>query len=81
MIPRYIETGEKAQASNLGDKIGKLDDVRNDVALVVTKAAPIVIAIFTWDNQDERWNPDNAAEILIAKMAKRIVDEWAPAGK
>jgi beta-lactamase class A len=78
MIPRYITTGEKGQATAIGDKIGKLDAVRNDVALVTTKAGPVVISIFTWENKDQRWALDNEAEILIARMAKRIVEEWAP---
>jgi beta-lactamase class A len=76
MIWRYIQPGEDAQVTAIGDKIGKLDDVRNDVALVTTKAAPIVISIFTWDNKDQRWMPENEAEVLIARMAKRIVEEW-----
>ncbi|MGZ4822384.1 MAG: serine hydrolase [Terriglobales bacterium] len=76
MIPRYITTGEKGLAASIGDKVGKLDAVRNDVALVTTKAGPIVISIFTWENKDQRWTPDNEAEILIGRMAKRVVDEW-----
>lgn len=78
MIPRYITTGETGQATAIGDKIGKLDAVRNDVALVTTKAAPLVISIFTWENKDQRWALDHEAELLIARMAKRIVEEWAP---
>jgi beta-lactamase class A len=78
MIPRYITTGVNGQATAIGDKIGKLDAVRNDVALVTTKTAPMAISIFTWENKDQHWALDNEAEILIARMAKRIVEEWAP---
>ena len=78
MVWRYLQPGENSQVTAIADKIGKLDAVRNDVALITTKAAPIVISIFTWENKDQRWALDNEAEILIARMAKRIVEEWAP---
>ena len=45
-----------------------------------TEAGPIVISIFTWDNQDQRWMADNQAYLLIARLAKTIVDAWAPKG-
>ncbi len=78
MIPRYIGTDKDvAHPQWIADKIGALNDVRNDVALVQMKDGPaLIISIFTWDNQDKRWTPENAAEILIASMAKRIVQEW-----
>ncbi len=76
MIWRYIQLGEDSPVTAIGDKIGKLDAVRNDVALVTTKTAPMVISIFTWDNKDQRWMPENDAEVLIANLAKRIVEEW-----
>jgi beta-lactamase class A len=54
--------------------------VRNDVALISTKAGPVVIAGFTWDNQDQRWTGDNEAEKTLGKLAKAIVDRWSPQG-
>jgi beta-lactamase class A len=39
-----------------------------------------VVSIFTWDNQDQRWMADNDAYLLIARMAKTIVDAWSPKG-
>jgi beta-lactamase class A len=81
MVPRYLETVDTSEdLSGVADKIGALDDVRNDVALVFTKQGPIVISAFTWDNKDESWTPENRAEILIGKMAKLIVETWAPNG-
>jgi len=50
------------------------------VALVAGKSGPMVISIFTWDNQDQTWTVDNGAEMLIARMAKAIVDTWSPDG-
>jgi beta-lactamase class A len=79
MIPRDLEaidTSEKDSA--IADKIGTLDHVRNDVGAIYTKHGTIIISAFTHDNADTSWTPDNQAELLIAKMAKTIVDTWPP---
>ncbi len=81
MIPHYLETVDTSETpSAVADKIGQLDAVRNDVALVLSKSGPLVISAFTYDNQDESWVPENQAELLIARLSKAIVDAWAPEG-
>ena len=81
MIPHHLETVDTSEEpSTIANKTGALDDVRNDVALVETAGGPIVISAFTYDNQDQRWNSDNEAELLIARMAQAIVQAWAPKG-
>jgi beta-lactamase class A len=81
MIPHYLETADTSeQESAIADKLGALDEVRNDVGLVYTKAGPIVISIFTWDNKDQSWIMENEAELAIARMAKTIVTTWSPNG-
>jgi len=80
-IPRYLEysdTSEKPSA--IANKTGALDDTRNDVALVYTTAGPIVISIFTTENKDQSWTADNKAQTLIGRLAKTIVEAWAPKG-
>ena len=77
MIPRYIEMPDTSEdLSAIGDKIGALDEVRNDVAFVITPKGTIIISAFTYDNKDRSWTPENQAEILIGRMAKTIVDAW-----
>ena len=81
MLPRYIERGDTSEdLSAIADKIGALDDVRNEVALVYTKRGPIIISIFTYHNEDKSWTPENKAEILIGRLARIIVDAWSPEG-
>ncbi len=81
MIPHYIETVDTSETpSAVADKIGALDEVRNDVALVFTKSGDIVISVFTYDNKDQSWIAENEAELLIARMAKVIIEAWAPKG-
>lgn len=81
MLPRYLEVEDTSEdLSAIADKIGSLDDVRNDVAIVYTKKGPIVISIFTYDNADKSWTAENKAEMTIGKMARAIVDAWSPGG-
>lgn len=80
-LPRYLETLDTSEnGSSVANKTGALNQVRNDVALISTKAGPIVIAAFTWGNADQRWTGDNEAEQTLGKLAKAIVDRWAPEG-
>ena len=76
-IPRYLPNGGD---QTVASKTGSLNAVRNDVALVAGKSGPMVISIFTYDNQDQSWTVDNSAEMLIGRMAKAIVDAWSPEG-
>ena len=69
-IPRYLNGVQVA------NKTGALDAVRNDVGIVYAKNGPIVISAFTYDNADQSWTPDNSAQLLIARMAKAIVESW-----
>jgi beta-lactamase class A len=78
MIPRYIETPDTSEdLSAIGDKIGALDEVRNDVAFVITPKGTIIISAFTYQNKDQSLGPENQAEILIGHMAKAVVDAWS----
>lgn len=84
-IPRYLETQDTTESdSNIGNKTGALDSVRNDVGVVFTKPSssgnqePIVISEFTYTNQDQSWTPDNEAEVVMAELAQEIVNTWAP---
>lgn len=81
MLPRYLEQQDASEdLSAIADKIGALDAVRNDVALVYTKNGPVVISVFTHDNEDKSWTAENKAEILIGRLARTVVDAWSPQG-
>ncbi|HEX4038366.1 MAG TPA: serine hydrolase [Acidobacteriaceae bacterium] len=79
MIPRYLEKLDTTEGeSAIGDKIGTLDHVRNDVAVVYTKHGTLILSEFSYDNADTSWTADNEAELLLARLAKTIVDAWVP---
>jgi len=80
-LPRYIEALDTSEhGSAIANKTGALDAVRNDVALIASKAGPIVIAAFTYDNQDQRWTGDNTAQQTLGKLGEAVVKKWSPAG-
>jgi beta-lactamase class A len=79
--PRYLEPIDTSEeGSAIANKTGALDAVRNDVDAVATKNGLIILSIFTWDNKDQSWTDDNEAYLTTAKIAKTIVDTWAPGG-
>jgi beta-lactamase class A len=83
MIPKYIEPqldwteGE----SKIGDKIGQVDESRSDVAAIWSPQGLIIISAYTYENKDTRWNSENEAEAVIARMAKTVYDAWVPPAK
>jgi beta-lactamase class A len=80
-IPRYTESSDTSEVpSAIANKTGALDALRADVGIVYTKSGPIVISAYTYENKDQSWTPDNEGYVTIAKMAKAIVETWAPKG-
>lgn len=80
-LPRYLEALDTSEhGSAIANKTGALDRVRNDVALIATKNGPVVIAGFTWANEDQRWTGDNEAQKTLGKLAEAIVTRWSPGG-
>ena len=80
-IPRYLEKLDSTETgSGTASKTGSLNAVRADVAIVAGKTGPMVLSVFTYDNEDKGWTADNEGEVTIAKMAKAIVEAWSPGG-
>lgn len=80
-IPRYLEKLDSSETgSGIASKTGSLNAVRADVAIVAGKTGPMVLSIFTFDNEDMSWTVDNEGEVLIGRLAKVIVEAWSPAG-
>jgi beta-lactamase class A len=80
-IPRYTEFSDTSETpSAIANKTGALDALRADVGIVYTKSGPIVISAYTYENQDQKWTAENEGYLTIAKLAKAIVDAWAPKG-
>lgn len=80
-LPRYIEALDTSEhGSAIANKTGALDRVRNDVALIASKNGPIVIAAFTFHNEDQRWTGDNEGQKTLGKIGQAVVQRWSPSG-
>ena len=60
-------------------KTGALDDLRNDVGIAETPAGPIVMAGFAYDSPDHQWTADNAAQLVLARLAQATLAHFLPA--
>ena len=60
-------------------KTGALDALRNDVGIAETPAGPIVLAGFAYDSPDQQWTADNAAILVLARLAKVVLAHFLPA--
>jgi beta-lactamase class A len=58
-------------------KTGALDALRADVGIVYSKTGKIAMAITVDDMAKPDWSPDNAGSLLIADLAKMLVDGLA----
>jgi beta-lactamase class A len=83
MIPRYIEAelDSTEGGSKIADKVGQIDASRSDVAAIWTENGVLIISAYSYENKDQRWSPENEAELTIAKMAQTVFQAWGKAGK
>jgi beta-lactamase class A len=61
----------------IANKTGALDALRSEVALVYSKGGRIAMAITVDDMPKPDWSPDNPGSVLIADLAKILVDGLA----
>jgi beta-lactamase class A len=62
---------------SIANKTGALDALRSEVALVYSKGGRIALAITVDDMPKADWSPDNPGSILIADLARILVDGLA----
>lgn len=60
-------------------KTGALDAIRNDVGIAETPASPIVMAGFAHDSPDHQWTADNAALLVLGRLAQAALAHFLPA--
>jgi beta-lactamase class A len=72
-IARFLPTGME-----LAFKTGTVSDARTSAAIAYTKAGPVAFCILTTGNEDKRWVRDNAAEVLLANVAKEVYEHFGP---
>jgi len=66
--------GRKLDGLTIANKTGSLDHLRSDIGIVYTKAGPIAIAITVEDIPGIDYGEDNIGLLMIADLAKLIVN-------
>lgn len=57
-------------------KTGSVNASKTDAGIMYLKSGPVAVCVLTDENDDKRWVPDNAAQVLIAKIAKEVYDQF-----
>jgi beta-lactamase class A len=58
-------------------KSGSLESVRTDAGIIYTPGGPVAVCVLSADNEDHRWEPDNAGNVLCARVAREVYDFFA----
>jgi beta-lactamase class A len=53
-------------------KTGSVNDARTDAGILYTSSGPVLVCVLICDNEDQRWKPDNAGNVLCAKVAEAV---------
>ncbi len=62
-------------------KTGSVNEVRTDAGILYLKSGPVAVCVLSNDNEDKSWRPDNAGNVLCAKVAKAVYDYFTEKGK
>jgi beta-lactamase class A len=57
-------------------KTGAVSDARTGAAIAYTKSGPVAFCVLTTGNEDKRWVRENAAEVLLANVAKEVYEHF-----
>ena len=62
----------------LAHKTGAVTGARTEAAIMTLPSGPVALCVLTDDNADRRWSVDNAAQLLLANVAKAVHDHFTP---
>jgi beta-lactamase class A len=58
-------------------KTGSVSDIRTDAGILYLSTGPVALCVLTEKNEDQSFRPDNAGNVLCAKVAKEVYDYFA----
>ncbi|MFM8274565.1 MAG: serine hydrolase [Gemmata sp.] len=70
-MTRYLPAG-----TAVAHKTGSVNASKTDAGIIYTKGGPIAVCVLTDANEDQRWVADNAAQVLIGKIAREVYDHF-----
>lgn len=76
LFARFLPAGME-----LAHKTGAVSDARTSAGIAYTRSGPVALCVLTAGNEDKRWTRDNAAEVLLAAIAKEVYAHFPPPTK
>jgi beta-lactamase class A len=73
-FPRFLPQGTK-----LAFKTGSLADTRTAAGIIECPGGPVALCVLSCDNEDKRWVPENAGNVLCAEVAKAVFQHFQSA--
>lgn len=70
-MPRFLPTG-----TVVAHKTGSVNASKTDAGIIYLKTGPVALCVLTDENDDKRWVIDNAAQVLIAKIAREVAEHF-----
>jgi beta-lactamase class A len=70
-LPRPLPDGVK-----VAFKTGSLADTRTAAGIIEWPGGPVAYCVMSYDNQDKRWVPDNAGNVLCADIFRAAYDHF-----
>jgi D-alanyl-D-alanine carboxypeptidase (penicillin-binding protein 5/6)/beta-lactamase class A len=70
-FPRFLPDD-----ANIAHKTGSVNKARTDAGILYLPSGAVALCVLTDENQDTRWKPDNAGNVLCAKVAKDVYDHF-----
>ena len=70
-FPRFLPPGTK-----IAFKTGSLANTRTAAGIIECAGGPVVLCVLSSENQDQRWVPDNAGNLLCARIAREVFSHF-----
>jgi beta-lactamase class A len=70
-MTRFLPAGTR-----VAHKTGSVNASKTDAGIIYTKGGPVAVCVLTDRNEDQRWMADNAAQVLIGKIAREVFDHF-----
>src|SRR5262249_2917283 len=58
-------------------KTGSVSDIRTDAGILYLPSGSVALCVLTEKNEDQSWRPENAGNLLCAKVAKEVYDYFS----
>ena len=75
-LKRYLP--EKIEVAH---KSGTVSDARTDAGILYLPGGPVAVCVLTAQNEDKAWKDDNAANVLIGRVAQQVYEHYSVGAK